>query len=324
MHAFDSWPPPRRSFEELGSRAWLAAWSCLICCASLLGLQPVAIAQSGGIEVFAAETIFDQGVRVSVTRIVERKTDLVHGSGHASDPLHRRRIEQRTVLGIDYGLATGMSLSMLLPRVSKTLKSSAGTLRSDGLGDLALLGKWRVHKQDWKQGTFQVSVIGGAETPTGETSEWDAGARLPAPLQPGTGAWNPFLAVSGILSQGRQRYDARVFYKANTRGSQGYEKGDFFAAEIDAAYRFLHTKYPGPTASAKVGLQWRHEGRAHQAGSSLHNSGSSALLLRTGLGWHPTPAADISLAVDLPLHQRVDGRQLGLDDRIFLAVGLRF
>ena len=48
------------------------------------------------------------------------------------------------------------------------------------------------------------------------------------------------------------------------------------------------------------------------------------LLLRTGLGWHPKPNWDVSLAFDVPLYQDYEGTQLGLDYRTFIAVGLRF
>ena len=132
------------------------------------------------------------------------------------------------------------------------------------------------------------------------------------------------MAVSANLNRGRARFDAVAFYKLNTEGSQDFEKGDFVSLEVDAAYRFLHTKYPGPTASAKLGLQWRHDGRDTTSGDKLSNTGTTALLARTGITWHPTPASDVSLSVDLPIHQRVNGKQLGLDNRVFVAVGIRF
>ena len=71
--------------------------------------------------------------------------------------------------------------------------------------------------------------------------------------------------------------------------------------EVAAAYRFLHRKYPGPSASARIGLQWRHDGRSELDGLSLSDSGSDELRLRPGLGWHPKPNIDISLSVDIPL-----------------------
>jgi hypothetical protein len=290
----------------------------------LLLASPVQGMQSGGIETFAAETLFDQGTRVSLTSITERKNDLYSGSHRTSNPNRLKYDEQRYVLGIDYGLRPDVTLSFLLPHVTKRSQSRTQTLRSSGVGDAAVLGKFRLLKDNWKQGSFQVSFVGGVETPTGTTSAHDKGIRLPVPMQPGRGAWNPFVALSTTLNRNRARYDAVAFFKVNTEGSQDFEKGDFASFEVDAAYRFLHNKYPGPTASARIGLQWRYDGRDSVSGNSLGDSGGTALLVRPGLSWHPTPATDVSLKLDIPLRQHVNGTQLALDNRLFMAVGLRF
>jgi hypothetical protein len=160
------------------------------------------------------------------------------------------------------------------------------------------------------------------ELPTGSTkdNEQDRGVRL----APGAGSVNPFLSLGGTYSVGRARYDARTFYKVNLKGAQDYDPGEFLALGVSAAYRFLHEKYPGPSASAKLGLQWNHVGSDNQGGTSIANSGGEELLGRLGFGWHPVPQIDITFSIDVPLYQDLDGQQLGLDLRSFLAVGLRF
>jgi hypothetical protein len=297
---------------------------CIALSAAALLAGGTASAQEGGIEVFAAETLFDQGTRVSLSHIYKSKGTLFRGSDSISDPLDQTLAEHRLVAAIDHGLRPDLTVSALLPFVGKELESDAGDLRSSGPGDVALLAKYRAYKRDWKRGAFHLSAIGGLELPTGRTSESKNGARLPAPLQPGLGAWNPFLGVATNLNLNRLRFDALALYKLNTEGTQDFEKGDFFSFEVDAAYRFLHTKYPGATASAKLGLQWRHEERAKQDGVTLANSGSNEFLLRSGLTWHPAPNMDISLVIDVPLYQDFHGQQLGMDYRTFLAIGLRF
>lgn len=286
--------------------------------------QGVAHSQEGGIEVFAAGTLFDQGTRVSVSHIFKRSASLVRGRDEVSDPLDQVLEEHRLVAAVDHGLRPELTLSALFPFVSKRFDSNAGDVDSAGVGDVALLAKYRAYKRDWKRGALNVSLIGGLELPTGETSARSGGARLSPGLQTGQGSWNPFFGLATNVNLNRLRFDALAFYKLNTEGSQDFEKGDFLVLEVDAAYRFLHTKYPGPTASAKLGLQWRHEGRATQSGGAIANSGSDELRLRSGLGWHPAPNIDITLAVDVPLYQDFNGTQLGLDYRTFLAVGIRF
>lgn len=290
----------------------------------LATLSGRASAQAGGIEVFAAETLFAQGLRVSFTHFDERQSDLYRGSHKVFDPLGRKLVIRRDILGIDYGVRPDVTLSVLLPWVRRRATSIAGSSSSSGQGDMALLAKLRTHQQLWKQGAFNVAVIGGIEAPTGSTGERDAGLRLAPGMQPGGGAWSPFVAVSATLDIARLRFDAKGFYKRHGEGAQDLQRGDFVSLEVDAAYRFLHTRYPGPTASAKLGLQWRRQSRDELAGSQVAASGSNALWWRAGLSYHPTPGSDLSLSLDVPMHQHLHGTQLGLDRRLVVAVGLRF
>jgi hypothetical protein len=299
---------------------------CLVVLAGLsaLGLGGPVRAQQGGIEVLAAETLFASGTRVSLSHIYKRKGTLFRGSTEVADPLGRSLDEHWLVTGIDYGLRADVTLSALVPLVSKSLNSGAGDVSAQGLGDVALVAKYRAYKRDWRRSTFNFATIGGVETPTGKTNATQGGVTLPPGLQPGLGSWNPFVGLSANLSLDRFRYDALALYKLNTEGAAGYEKGDFDTFAISAKYRFLFRKYPGPTAGARLGLIWRHEGQASQYGVPQVNSGSRELLLHLGLGWHPRPGIDVSLAADFPLNQTYEGEQLGLDYRTFLAVGVRF
>ena len=282
------------------------------------------MAQQGGIEVYAGETLFEQGTRISLSHIHKRKGTLRAGSDSVSDPANGLWIENRTVVGVDHGFDRDLTLSALIPLVDRELESFGTKRGSSGLGDIALLAKYRLLREEFPQGGFNVSLVGGAELPTGSTSERSGGLRLDPKLQPGSGAVNPFLAFGGTYSIGRVRYDARTFYKLNLEGAQDYDPGNFLALGASAAYRFLHKKYPGPSASAKLGLQWNHEGSATQSGSLLPNTGGEELLGQVSLGWHPVPQVDISLSVDVPLYQDLNGEQLGLDLRTFLAIGSRF
>ncbi len=291
---------------------------------SLLLCSFTASAQEGGIEVFAGETLFKSGFRLSTTQLFKEKNGLFRGSHKTSDPMNLRRREYRTVFGLDYGLRKDITLSALLPVVRRELRSSGVDTSATGLGDLALLGKYRVFNREGKARSFNVAVIGGLELPTGDTNEMSMGLRLAPSLQPGKGALSPFLATSITTGLGRARFDSTVFYKWNTEGSQQFKDGNFFSLSLSAAYRFLHYKYPGPTFGARLGLQWRHEGRAELAGSNVGSSGADELLLTPALSIHPIPQMDLNLGVRLPLTQHYNGTQLGRDLEFTLALGIRF
>ena len=301
----------------------------LLALALLAGLPArPASGQEGGIEVFAAETLFEQGTRLSASYLYKRKGHLQRGSGEVSDPQDRLFEEHRFVAGLDHGVLPRLTVSALLPVVYRHLRATTGGTRNHqeafGLGDIALLGKYRLYKTDWPRSSLNLSLVGGLELPTGDTGAREDGVRLPPSVQVGSGSWDPFTALSANMSLNRLRFDALVFYKINTEGTQEFEDGDFLALETDVAYRFLHTVYPGPTAAARLGIQWRHQWRAEQHGVTLVNSGSDEILLRAGLGFHPVPGVDLTLSVDIPLYQDFRGEQLAFDVRTFFALGIRF
>ena len=293
-----------------------------------LGLSRTASAQSGGIEIFAGQTLFDQGVRISLSHLYERKGSIYQGSTRKHNSADSLYEEHRAVAGVDYGLLPDLTLSALVPyvHIEQRTRGPSGTLRqrAHGLGDIAALAKYRIYKTDWEQSTFNLSILGGLEFPTGETDSRDAGMRLPATLQVGSGSWDPIMAVAATLSLGRWRYDANTLYKVNTEGAQKYREGDFFSVEFDAKYRFWHTAYPGPSAAAKIGIQWRHEQPDRRDGRHVDSTGSNQLALRPGLSFHPMPNLDVNISVDLPVYQHMGGTQLARDLRTFVAVGFRF
>lgn len=289
-----------------------------------LGAAPAAWAQSGGIEIFAGETLFAEGTRVSLTGLQEVKGTLRSGSHRVNDPLNRKTIQNRTVLGLDHGVAQQLTLSALLPWVQHRGHTIAGNVRSEGAGDAAVLAKWRFFAWYAEQQALSMSLVAGTEAPTGETHAQDNGVRLPPSLQPGSGAWNPFGALVATWDHGLFRTDGLLLHKRNGRGDQHKQVGDLTVVGLDVGYRFLHTQYPGPTASAKAGLQWRHSDQDRVSGNTVSSSGGDELRLRTGLGWHPTPAWDVTLSYEMPLRQDVHGTQLVVDHRASLAVGLRF
>lgn len=290
----------------------------------ILALATGLAAQDGGIEVFAGETLFESGFRVSLTEIVRERTDMFRGSDTIGNPLNQSVEETRSVLGFDYGFDREATLSLLVPYVDRDVNLGGIRSSADGIGDAALLGKYRIHKDEGHAETFNVALVGGLELPTGATDETLNGLRLQPAAQVGKGALNPFLAIASTYGQGRARFDGVVFYKHNTEGAQNRQDGDFFSASLSAAYRFLHFKYPGPTFGAKLGLQYRHEARAHFNGAPLPNSGADELLLTPALSIHPVPAMDMVLGARIPIYQHYAGTQLGRDLDFIFAVGWRF
>ncbi len=280
-------------------------------------LPPAASAQSGGIETFGGETIFARGTRLSVSYLYDQKSDLYAGSKKVANPDDLEYRRHRVVLGYNHGLNSRITVGALLPLVDPEQESiSAGKTGDAGVGDLSLFGKYRLYTRDRMRDSLNLSVIAGVELPTGHTGSVDP--------QPGSGSWDPFVALGATNSLDRFRYDARLIYKWNTEGTGGYNDSDEWGASISAAYRYLHRPYPGASNSAKLGLNWLEETGASRNGAGDPNSGSKRLFVTPALGFHPDPAIDITVKVDIPIYQHYEGQQLGYDFRAFLAFGYRF
>lgn len=292
--------------------------------AGLLFFAPLASAQDGGIEIFAGETIFTEGTRVSLTEIWKTKQGLLAGSDSIGDPLGRTFVERRTVLGVNHGIARGWSVSALMPYVERDLDSSAGDLRGAGVGDLSLILKQSFHRLDWERSAWHSAWIAGVEAPTGVTDERAGGVKLSPSLQPGSGSWDPFVGLATTLDLDLYRFDAVALFKDNGEGAQDFEEGEKLSLSLSGKYRWLHERYPGPSASATVGLKWAHWAGSQKDGVLQANSGGEELLFKFGLGWHPRPNLDLGLSLDVPLHEHLSGQQLGLDSRVQLSLGWRF
>ena len=302
-------------------------WARVVAGILACNFAAVGQAQDGGIEIFSGETLFEQGTRLSLTHLYERRSGLREGTDRISDPTDAIFERHRLVLGANYGVTPHFTAAALVPIVRTVLDQDgpgASALDSFGLGDTALLAKLKVHSRHWPRGAFSVSVVLGSELPTGSTDERDGGTRLSPSLQPGSGSLDPFASVAASLDSCLWRFDGQLFYKWNTEGARDYDGGDLATAAAIVAYRFLHDPYPGPSHSARIGLLYRFQGRAEQRGRLVHDSGSTQILVRSGLTFHPNPAWDIVVNVDVPAYQSVRGRQLGQDVRTFLGFGYRF
>ena len=65
-----------------------------------------------------------------------------------------------------------------------------------GVGDIRLIGKYRFYREDSPLGSNQMSVIGGLELPTGDTTKRKDGVKLPPSRQLGSGGVDPFFAFA--------------------------------------------------------------------------------------------------------------------------------
>ncbi len=286
-------------------------------------------AQQGGIEYFTGETLGEDILRVSAFYSYERRTKVSRHSEIVDNPQDLRFQENTTTVALDYGVLPRLTVNVQLPLTHRELRVRETVdgeifLRGYGLGDASIAAKFNFLKEDWKQGALHLAVIGGLELPTGDVDQRDEGIRIPRGVQPGSGSWDPFVAVSANSSFDRLRFDAFLHVRINTKNRYEFDAGEDVTFALDVAYRFWHAKYPGPSASARLGLRTSWQGHGKQDGHTVANTGNTRVRLRPSLGFHPIPRIDLSVNADIPVYQRYHGTQLAHGTRFTFAFGIRF
>ena len=294
----------------------------------VFALSSMAWAQEGGLDILDGETLWADGGQVTLSETYRRKSHLYEGSHRVNDPLNQVLSESRTTLGLNHGIRPDLTLSLLVPFVHEELRfdgaSGRETRESGGLGDVTLLAKYRLFKEDWHLGSFNWTAFAGTELPTGETHATDEGMRLPPSLQPGSGSWDPIAATAATYEIDRFKLNGVLLYEHSGEGAQSYKFGDVFVAEIKPGYRLVVEKFPGPLLRADFGIQWRLEFPAEQHGDRLADSGGDTLLLTPGLVFWPRPWWGVVLTAELPIYRDLEGQQLAPDFGISFSFSYRF
>lgn len=281
-------------------------------------------AQDGGLDIMEGETIYDGGILLVLSDIYRHYSETYSGSHRVSDPASRVRQDHRITLSGNYGLLPELQLSLLVPYILRELRldtaSGRTTLSSDGIGDIAAFAKARPWKQDWYLGSFNWSVIGGLELPTGSTSERDGGARLAPELQPGSGSVNGILATAGTLEVDRWKFTALFLYQIDGEGARAHKFGDVFVAEVVVRNRLVVEPFPGPLFAVEMTFQWRQEWFSETDSIRIPNTGEERFTLKPTLLFYPRAWWGIETWAEIPVYRRVEGTQLGLDYGVFLAL----
>jgi hypothetical protein len=240
-----------------------------------------------------------------------------------SDPLGRRLTEFTTSLSAHYGLRNDLQVSAVVPWVSRDLESDAGDVSSSGLGDAALVAKWRFYRWDRLGAAANFALIGGLEAPTGDDGDESDGARLPPELQPGSGSWDPALGAAATYEPERWRFNAAILYQRNGKGGQDYKAGDEIFAELAAGNRFWLEPYPGPFMRFDVLLRYRNQDRATFGGATVDDSGHEIVTAGANLAFRPRPSLDFQAYFEVPVYQHQNGTQLEEDWSFIFVFGFR-
>ena len=239
------------------------------------------------------------------------------------------------------------SMDMSFNSMMQTLTGQEGfTMKSSGLADTMLMGKYRLYTDDPLIPRKQYSLLFGLSLPTGSIDETNDDhpvamrqqELLPYSMQLGSGTVDPTI---GILYQAsfspwwwgvNVRYTARLY-----DNDRDYRLGNELRLDGYAMYQF------SPDWLVQVQLNARNQGRIRGAmdeytsGASGHavqgdplspamtplwdtdNYGGSQLFTTLGVQWRPAPLQIVDFNVGLPLYRNLNGPQLEEDFRVMLT-----
>ncbi len=236
------------------------------------------------------------------------------------------RVYAVPVVGV-YGFTSKASLLVRLPFLVKEMKTGAGRTRGDeGLGDMAVLGKYRFHTLNFKGGTSRLSLVAGFELPTGDDDERDSLGLLPPGLQLGSGSVDVIAGVVHTIQTLDFEVDTDLRYIVNNEAN-GFEFGDVFQYNVSFQKRILPFTLPDKglydQVNALIELNGLTQSKSDAFGISQLNSGGHTLFLSPGIQY-VSKRIVYEASFQYPIVQDLNGTQLETDYRLALSLRYQF
>ncbi len=224
-----------------------------------------------------------------------------------------------------YGFTAKASILVRVPIIYKELRFKNGPNRGDhGLGDTTVLGKYRIHTNNFKGGTSRLSLLGGLELPTGEDDETDAAGKLPPPLQLGSGSVDALVGAAYTYQTLDHEMDADLRYIFNQEASD-FEFGDIFRYNVSYQKRIFPTTLPDKGLysqwNALLELNGNYMDKAESLGNEVASSGGHTLFISPGIQF-VGPRLVYEASFQYPIVQELNGDQLETD--YVMALSMRY
>lgn len=243
-----------------------------------------------------------------------------------------------TSISISYGITEDLSINARLPYI-KRKNIREGEIEdgeaeahthggSSGLGDLLLLGQYRVLQSK----TANIAVNFGIKTPTGETNDIDKdGVRFETEFQPGSGSWDFLFGVAVSKQSGSFGYHANILYNKTTEGSQSTEIGDALSYNAALTYRLNGGNHTSHSHSHDTEIKWdlmleiNGEKRKKNkiSGNTEEHTGGNTIFLSPGIRVSSGKFGGF-LSFGIPVVENQNGKQTDIDKRILAGISFAF
>lgn len=291
----------------------------------LLRVRPLAVALLavviGDVQTVDAQS-FNTALPVATGQFIFREQFLYLRASDDPGPADRTLDLLGGISVLGYGATSDLTLFGVLPYLDKELDAtvpggeriSRGT---SGVGDAQFFARYTVVQKDRRGRNFRIAPFLGIKLPTGNDDERDALGRLPPPLQPGSGSWDPFGGVIATWQTLDYQIDAQLGYRSTSRAN-GFEFGDEFQADASVQYRLWPRTLAGGVPGFLYGFletNLLHQAKNEVGGSDDPDSGGTRLFLSPGIKY-VTRRWTFDAIVQLPVVQNLGGTALEDDFRV--------
>jgi Putative MetA-pathway of phenol degradation len=191
----------------------------------------------------------------------------------------------------------------------------------DGWTDLWLTAKYRVYRGPLGQFAF----IGGVKFPIGDDRVFSSsGERVEPASTPGTGAWDGLFGGAYTQALGPNvAVDASAQYIVRGE-AHDYRLGNRFDAGVALGWRFLGSAQSFPQVNVQGEATVRSVQKSKVSEQREENTGGTVLFLSPGLRVRFNEHAALSVGVQFPVVQELNGDQVETDFRVTSSLNISF
>jgi len=223
-----------------------------------------------------------------------------------------------------YGMTDDLEVGLTVPLVKKTfLRVEDGVVGkgddSFGIGDLAFLTKWRVHR-----GVVDWALLGQVKFPTGETAErgFD-GKKLEPEEVAGSGSFDYALGTAIGKQIGRWTVNGDLIYTFKTEGHNGYEFGDTLRFDLGTSVRLMkEERFPSVRLTSEINVHLAKRDRDRE-GNKVFDSGGVVFFLTPGISVDLNRETTMFFLTPIPIFQDWGGEHNELKYGLIAGISFR-
>lgn len=263
------------------------------------------------------------GVGINLSTRYSKRSDLQSGTSKVGNPNNEKTQSWQTTLLLDYRVTDSLTTILAVPYVNQTASYTGAKQTTQGLGDIAVYGKYSLYKTD---AASEVLALAGVELPTGSTEKRDSSGVFPITQQPGSGSTDFIVGAAAVWGFPVLTAYGDFSYKIN--GSESYKFGNFLAlnAGVNYAIPSMAQFSLVGEVNAEIAEQDKSDlsGPGVLPGGEVRDTGYEKIYFTPGIQWRPAKDWALNFNAQVPVYQNVNGTQLASEISYTLGISTRF